>query len=78
MNDEAKAMLASLLGVDPGNLPLTLDVVTAGRAAGQRSKARAYAAVKDGSLPVIEIAGRMRVPTLALLKKLSGEATHQS
>ena len=74
MMDEAKAMLAALLGVAVDKLPLTLDVETAGKAIGLGSRSRAYAAAKDGSIPIIEVAGRQRVPTVPLLRQMSGDA----
>jgi hypothetical protein len=73
--DEVKRAFAARLGCDdPERLPLVLDVPVAGKAAYDLGKARSYVAAKDGSLPVIEVVGKMRVPTFALLKKLAGEA----
>lgn len=54
--------------------PLVIDVPTAGAMAGL-SRVRSYAAVKDGSMPVIRVAGRMKVPLKAWRAKLNGEAT---
>jgi hypothetical protein len=72
--DEAKRALAAALGLDdPERLPLVLDVPIAGKAAGL-SRSRSYAAAADGSMPTIEIAGRKKVPRIAWLKKLAGEA----
>jgi hypothetical protein len=73
--DDVRRALAKALGFEnPEELPLALDVPAAGKAAYNLGRARSYAAAKDGSLPTVEIAGRLRVPTYALLKKLSGEA----
>jgi hypothetical protein len=72
--DNIRQALAAILGVgDPEQLPLVLDVPVAGKAAGL-SQSRSYAAAADGSMPTITVAGRKKVPTIAWLKKLSGEA----
>jgi hypothetical protein len=72
--EETLRCFAAKLGVDPSDLPLTLPVAKAGRAAYNLSAPRSYMAVKDGSLETIVVAGRMRVPTLKLVKKLAAEA----
>ena len=38
------------------------------------SRVRSYAAAKDGSLPTIKVAGRLKVPLKAWKAKLNGEA----
>lgn len=53
--------------------PLVVDVPTAGAMAGL-SRERAYAAVRDGSMPAIKVAGRLKVPLKAWKAKLNGEA----
>lgn len=52
--------------------PLVVDVPVAGAMAGL-SRVRSYAAVKDGSMPTIKIAGRLKVPLKAWRKILEGE-----
>jgi predicted cation transporter len=52
--------------------PLVVNVAEAGAMAGL-SKVRAYAAAKDGSMPTIVVAGRMKVPLKAWKAKLNGE-----
>lgn len=47
----------------------TIDVVMAGRLMGV-SRNSAYKAARDGSLPVIKIAGQYRVPTARLREML--------
>ena len=71
--DDLKTAAAALLGVHVEKLPLALDVPSAGKLGGL-NKGRSYAAAKDGSMPTIIIAGRIKVPTIAWLRKLSGEA----
>jgi hypothetical protein len=61
-----------LMSDDP-NAPLVLDVPEAGAMA-KLSKARSYAAAKDGSMPTIKIAGKLKVPLKLWLAKLNGEA----
>jgi hypothetical protein len=56
---------------NPGE-PLVADVVEAGAMA-KLSKARSYAAAKDGSMPTIKIAGRLKVPLKLWRAKLNGE-----
>jgi hypothetical protein len=53
--------------------PLVVDVPVAGAMAGL-SRVRSYAAVKDGSMPTIKVAGRLKVPLKAWKKILDGEA----
>jgi hypothetical protein len=53
--------------------PLVVDILEAGAMAGL-SKARSYAAARDGSMPTITIAGRMKVPLKLWRAKLNGEA----
>ena len=72
--DETKRLFAAKLGVDPDNLPLTLTVPRAGKAAYGLSPPRAYAAAKDGTLETVTVAGKKHVPTLKLIKKLAEEA----
>ena len=75
MSDNLKAVAdaaAKMLGVDVEHLPLTLDITSAGKLA-DLGRGRSYAAAADGSMPTIKVAGRNKVPTIAWLKKLSGE-----
>lgn len=58
---------------DSDREPLVLDVPTAGAMAGL-SRLRSYAAARDGSMPTIRIAGRLKVPLKAWRKILDGEA----
>ena len=53
--------------------PLVVDVPTAGEMAGL-NRVRAYAAARDGSMPTIKVAGRLKVPLKAWRAKLNGEA----
>jgi hypothetical protein len=53
-------------------LPLLLDVPVAGKTAGW-NRTRSYRAAKTGFMPTIEVSGRQQVPTLAWLRKLSGQ-----
>jgi excisionase family DNA binding protein len=57
----------------PGGWPLTLTIEEAAEIAGI-SRQRGYAAVKDGSMPVVRIANRLRVPTRRWLEILNGGA----
>jgi hypothetical protein len=52
---------------------LVADIPTAGAMAGM-SRIRAYVAAKDGSMPTIKLAGRLKVPLKAWRAKLNGEA----
>ncbi len=52
--------------------PLVVDVPVAGAMAGL-SRVRSYAAAKDGSMPTIKVAGRMKVPLKAWMAKLNGD-----
>jgi hypothetical protein len=52
---------------------LAVDVPTAGAMAGM-SRVRSYVAAKDGSMPTIKVAGRLKVPLKAWRAKLNGEA----
>ena len=72
--EDLKVAAAGLLGVDVEKLPLVLDIPVAGKLA-DLNKGRSYAAAKDRSMETIVIAGRMKVPTLRGLKKLSGDGT---
>ena len=73
--DDLKRMLATRLGIaDPEKLPLVLDVAVAGKAFYDLSRPSSYRAAKDGSIVTIVVAGRMKVPVLAQLRKVSGEA----
>jgi hypothetical protein len=72
--DEIKNQLATRLGIEPDKLPPTLTVAKAGKAAYGLSPARSYAAVKDGSIEVMTVAGRQHVVTLKLIRKLAAEA----
>ena len=73
--DDLTRLLATRLGIaDPKNLPLVLDVPVAGKAFYDLSRPSSYRAAKDGSLVTITVAGRLKVPTLAQLKKVRGEA----
>ena len=54
--------------------PLVVDVPVAGAMAGL-SRVRSYAAAKDGSMPTIRVAGRLKVPLKAWKARLNGEAT---
>lgn len=71
--EETKRLLAAKLGVDPDNMPLTLPVPKAGKAAYGLSAPRSYAAAKDGTLETVTVAGKKHVPTLKLIKKLADE-----
>lgn len=53
--------------------PLVINVPEAGEMAGL-SRVRSYAAAKDGSMPTIRVAGRLKVPLKAWKAKLNGEA----
>lgn len=52
---------------------LVVDVPEAGAMAGL-SRVRSYAAAKDGSMPTIKVAGRLKVPLKAWTAKLNGES----
>jgi hypothetical protein len=52
---------------------LAIDVPTAGAMA-RMSRVRSYIAAKDGSMPTIKVAGRLKVPLKAWRAKLNGEA----
>jgi hypothetical protein len=52
---------------------LAVDVPIAGAMAGL-SRVRSYAAAKDGSMPTIKVAGRLKVPLRRWRAKLNGEA----
>jgi hypothetical protein len=51
---------------------LTVSVPTAGQALGELSKNASYGAAQDGSLgvPVLDVSGKKRVPSIAVLRKL--------
>jgi len=51
---------------------LAVGVPEAGAMAGL-SRVRSYAAAKDGSMPTIRVAGRLKVPLKAWTAKLNGE-----
>jgi hypothetical protein len=51
---------------------LTVDVPIAGAMAGL-SRQRSYVAAKEGSMPTIKVAGRLKVPLKAWRSKLNGE-----
>ena len=53
---------------------LAIDVPAAGAMAGM-SRIRSYVAAKDGSMPTIRVAGRLKVPLKAWRAKLNGEPT---
>jgi hypothetical protein len=73
--DDLKLMLARRLGIaDPEELPLVLDVPVAGKAFYDLSRPGSYRAAKDGSLITLIVAGRLKVPVLAQLKKVNGDA----
>jgi hypothetical protein len=73
--DDLKRMLARRLGIaDPEKLPLVLDVPVAGKAFYDLSRPASYRAAKDGSLITVVVAKRLKVPVLAQLKRVSGEA----
>ena len=73
MGDDLKAAAAALLGIEVEKLPLVVDVPEAGAMAGL-SRVRSYAAAKDGSMPTIKVAGRLKVPLKAWKAKLDGDA----
>ena len=73
--EETKKLIARRLGYeDPDDMPPTVSVPKAGKAAYNLSGPRSYVAVKDGTLETVMVAGRLRVPTLKLVRKLAREA----
>jgi hypothetical protein len=73
--DDLMRMLAARLRVEPDQVPLVLDIPVAGKAAADMSPPQSYRAAAKGSFgPLVRIGSRNKVPTLGLLRRMSGGA----